>query len=105
MYNLGMHKFAGALMYVLREVFGLEKKYFVCEAGCEAGEFLLQEIMMAGNFGHFDERQKVASEENGIQRFLRRMMRNVRFLKYYPEEVVCVPLYRMYQEFWRVKMN
>lgn len=42
---------------------------------------------MAGNFGHFDERQKVASEENGIQRFLRRMMRNVRFLKYFPEEV------------------
>ena len=40
--DLGMHRFACALMYVLREVFGLEKKYFVCEADREAGEFLLQ---------------------------------------------------------------
>lgn len=103
--KFGMKRFVQALMYVLQSHLGLEEKYLLCEPDSEAGAFLLEEIMMAGNFGHYDEREKVAKYENGVQRLMRRQKRNMRFFGQYAEEVMCVPVYRVYQEWWRVKMN
>lgn len=103
--DFGMQRFASALMYVLHEVFRLDEGYFIGEADKDAGEFLLREIMMAGNFGRYDSRVKMARHENGVQRLLRRQKRNMRFFNYYAEEVMCVPIYRVYQEYWRIKMN
>ena len=54
--RLRMKRFAGALMYVEREVFGLEEAMMVCPPDGKAGRFLLEEIMTAGNFGQFDPR-------------------------------------------------
>ena len=102
--SFGMYRFAQALMYVLQSHFGLEEKYLLCEPDPEAGVFLLEEIMMAGNFGHYDKRTKVAKHENGVQRLLRRQKRNMRFFGQYAEEVMSVPIYRIYQEWWRLKM-
>lgn len=103
--RFGMYRFAQALMYVLQSHLGLEKKYLLCEPNSETGAFLLEEIMMAGNFGHYDEREKRTKHENGVQRLLRRQKRNMRFFGQYAEEVACVPIYRIYQEWWRLKMN
>ena len=103
--SFGMKKFARALMYVLQSHLGLDEKYLLCEPDEEAGKFLLDEIMTAGNFGQYDERERVAKHENGVQRLLRRQKRNMRFFGQYAEEVMCVPVYRVYQEWWRLKMN
>lgn len=103
--RLGMKRFAQALMYVIQSQLGLEEKYLLCEPDPKAGAFLLEEIMMAGNFGHYDEREKVAKQENGVQRLMRRQKRNMRFFGQYAEEVISVPIYRVYQEWWRLKMN
>lgn len=103
--RFGMYRFAQALMYVLQSYLGLEEKYLLCEPDPETGVFLLEEILQAGNFGHYDERQRVTKKENGVQRLLRRQKRNMRFFGYYAEEVLCVPIYRIYQEYWRFKMN
>lgn len=54
--SLGLGKFASALMWVLGKVFGLEEKYMPWTPNEEDGKFLLNEIMLAGNFGHHDER-------------------------------------------------
>lgn len=53
---LGLNKFASALMWVLGEVFGLERDYMTWAPNEKDGRFLLKEIMMSGNFGHHDER-------------------------------------------------
>lgn len=103
--KFGMKRFSQALMYVLQSHLGLEEQYLLCEPDPEAGAFLLEEIMLAGNFGHYDERTKAATYENGVQRLIRRQLRNMRFLGYYAEEVLSVPIYRVYQEYWRIKMN
>ena len=50
--SLGLGKFASALMWVLGKVFGLEEKYMPWTPNEEDGKFLLNEVMLAGNFGH-----------------------------------------------------
>ena len=99
--EFGMLRFAGALMYVMQEIFHLEEDLMICPVDAKRGAHLLQEIMSAGNFGHYDNRGIRFKHDNGVTRFLRRQIRNVCFLFDYPEEVLSVPVYRVYQEVWR----
>ena len=55
-HKLGFVRFAGALMWVLQNVFGLSQDKIIWMANEKDGKFLLNEIMLSGNFGHHDER-------------------------------------------------
>lgn len=103
--KLGMKHFAGSLMYVMQEVFGLSLEKMPIAPDKDGGEFLHKEIMMAGNFGHYDEREHISKNENGVEPFFRRQKRNMRLFCQYAEEVIYVPLFRFYQDYWRIKMN
>lgn len=52
---LCLWKFAGAVMYVMREVFALQEQYMIAPVDERRGKVLLQEIMRGGNFGKYDE--------------------------------------------------
>ncbi|MBQ0073386.1 MAG: nucleotidyltransferase family protein [Prevotella sp.] len=99
--KLGMRKFAGAVMFVMQEVFGMKDEYLLCTPNEKEGRFLLSEIMLAGNFGHADERINVTKEENAAKWGLMKLRRNMRFLMSYPEEVICEPFFRVYHWMWR----
>ena len=94
--RLNLSRQAGTIMYVQRGIFHMVEKYMICEVDEKRGRMLLEKILLSGNFGHHDERQMVAKNENGVQRLLRRQMRNMRFFGQYAEEVMCVPVYRIY---------
>lgn len=96
-----MHRFAGALMYVLQQVFHLEDEYLLCKPDVRAGKFLLDEIMLAGNFGQFDARYRNADDDSRLKRFMRKMRRQSRFILQYPSEVLWFPGYRLWQFLWR----
>ena len=102
---LGMKRFAGALMYVLREVLTMPEEYMFCAASEKDGKFLLNEIMLAGNFGHSDPRMGALNTENVTSRRLsqavRRFKRNIRFLTSYPSEVIFEPYARMWHFAWK----
>lgn len=102
---LGMKKFAGALMYVLRELLGMSDEYLLCEASEADGRFLMNEIMMSGNFGHGDPRMASISAAGYLQgRFSqawRRFKRNMRFFTSYPGEVIWEPIVRVEHFAWK----
>lgn len=96
---LGLRRFACAVMYVLHEVFALQEEEMIVPMSVKEGRFLLSEVMAAGNFGHYDDR--IARDETPVRRAFRKLRRNCRFLRSYPEEVLCEPFFRVYHCMWR----
>lgn len=52
----GMGRFASALMFVLQRIFDMAENELLCSPSERYGTFFLNEMMEAGNFGHYDKR-------------------------------------------------
>lgn len=94
--SLSMGRFCAAVMYVLRTVFGLEDEYLVCAPDPQLGKFLYDEIMIGGNFGRFDTRNRASGRESLFARGVRLTRRSLRFLRYFPAEVICAPFFKLW---------
>lgn len=101
--RFGMKDFAGAAMFVLQEVLGLKVEYLLCESSRKSGLFLLKEILLAGNFGQYDNRITRINKEKRIKRGFAQFARNLRFVRYYPQEVLLSPIWKCWHYGWRKK--
>lgn len=86
--ELGMEKFASAVMYVMREVFGMEEKYMICPMDKMRGRRLLEVIMEGGNFGHSTAKYKITGWNKPWSRLSRYVRRNWFLLWDYPDEIL-----------------
>lgn len=98
--ELHLFSFAQAVMYVLEKVFELPRTDMPCEPNKEKGEFLLDEIMLAGNFGQYDERFNHNFNDGSWKAFVIHSKRNLRFIKHYPREVICSPFFKLWHQGW-----
>lgn len=103
--SLGIIKYAGALMWVLKEVCGMSTDLMICQSDVNSGEMLLEEIMATGNMGHFDTRYPKFDSESFYGRNLRKMHRWVKLMWYYPSEVICIPWWKLWHWGWRKRNN
>ena len=99
--HLGLWKFAGAVMFVLKEVFGLSEDRMIAPMDEKEGRFLLDEIMRGGNFGQYDDRMGSKVGESKNHRYFRMNLRNLRFVKHYPTEALSEPLFRTWFAVWK----
>ena len=98
---LGLWKFARAVMYVLKEVLGLSENKMIVPIDEKRGKLLLAEILDGGNFGrHFSKYGGFTHQSLGKKHFLK-IWRNMHFVRYYPAEALCEPLFRTWHFFWR----
>ena len=101
--HLGLWKFAGAVMYVLKEVLGLSEEKMIVPVDEKRGKLLLAEILDGGNFGrHFSKYARFTHQSMGKKYFLK-IWRNMHFVRYYPAEALCEPVFRTWHFFWRMK--
>ena len=101
--HLGLWKFAGAVMYVLHEALGLSGEKMIAPMDEKRGKLLLAEILNGGNFGkHFTKYGGFTHQSMGKKYFLK-IWRNMHFVRYYPAEALCEPLFRTWHFFWRLK--
>ena len=100
---LGLWKFAGAVMYVLKKVLGLAEDKMIVPVDEKRGKLLLAEILDGGNFGkHFTKYAGFTHQSMGKKYFLK-IWRNMHFVRYFPAEALCEPLFRTWHFFWRLK--
>lgn len=100
---LGLWKFAGAVMYVLKEVLGLSEDKMIVPVDEKRGRLLLAEILDGGNFGrHFSKYDGFTHQSMG-KKYILKIWRNMHFVRYYPAEALCEPLFRTWHFFWRLK--
>ena len=99
--HLGLWKFAQAVMFVVKEVFGLSEDRMIAPMAEKEGKFLLDEIMRGGNFGQFDDRMGDKVDESKIHRYFRMNLRNLRFVRHYPTEAFCEPFFRTWFAGWK----
>ena len=100
---LGLWKFAGAVMYVLHEALGLSEEKMIAPMDEKRGKLLLAEILNGGNFGrHFTKYGGFTHQSMGKKYFLK-IWRNMHFVRSYPAEALCEPLFRTWHFFWRMK--
>ena len=100
---LGLWNFAGAVMFVLHEVLGLSEDKMIVPVDEKRGRLLLAEILDGGNFGrHFTKYAGFTHQSMGKKYFLK-IWRNMHFVRYYPAEALCEPIFRTWHFFWRLK--
>lgn len=100
--ELNMTKFAGAVMYVMKVVFGLEDSCLLTVPDEKRGKMLLQTILDGGNFGKYDLSIDRSIKKDSAMSFITRNARNFRLIKEYPEEVIWGPAFKLWHFFWRI---
>ena len=98
---LGLWKIAGAMMWVLNEVLGLEEKYLIAPKNEKLGRVLLAEMLRGGNFGQFDIDNIKADSQ--LKKNWQRIRRDLRMMRYFPSECLWEPVFRIGHFFWRTR--
>lgn len=98
---LGLWKFAGAVMYIMKEVFGMHESKLIVPSNEKYGIFVLNEVLEAGNFGKYDKRNRFGHSKLGHN--IQRIFRDIRLMSYFPAEALSEPIFRVWHFFWRMK--
>ena len=101
--HLGLWNFAGAVMYVLHEVLGLPEKRMITPMDVKRGKLLLSEILDGGNFGKHASKYGHFTQQGTAKKYFLKIWRNMHFVRYYPAEALCEPIFRTWHFFWRMK--
>lgn len=98
--RFGLYPMAQAVMFVLSKCFGMKPQQLLVPPDEWRGDFLLKEILLAGNFGHYD--QRLENNHTRLSKNVQRLRRDLRFLRYFPSECLWEPVFRWYHFFWRL---
>ena len=77
--ELGVWKFAGGIMYIMQEVFGMPASRLIIPPNEKYGKFVLNEVLEAGNFGRHDARNRFGRSKFGHN--LQRVYRDIRLMR------------------------
>lgn len=98
--EFGMTRFARGLMWVMREVLGMPREWMLWEPDEKEGRYILEQVMMGGNFGHHDERLKHSGGKLGAVKAI--LTHNMHLLTHYPEDVVWAPVWIVWHKLWKL---
>mgnify|MGYP004513681673 CR=1 FL=1 len=99
--TMGLDCFAASIMYVEQIVFELEDEFLLCPPNEKYGQYVLDEIMRVGNFGHYDEKRTVAHSKGGIHRYVYNVCRLLKLIGLCPSEVIWAPIWKPCHFIWR----
>jgi len=92
--ELHLTKYVSGIMWIMKEVLGLEDQSLIGEVSEKEGRLILNESLFYGTCS------KVVARSMYDQ-----TMANARILSNYPEEVLISPLYLLWHQWWKLKMK
>lgn len=98
--EFGMERFVGAVMWIMQEVFGLEREYLISDPVEKEGRYILAEVMEGGNFGHHDNRIRKVGRGKWMSVFAT-LQHTLHMLRRYPSEVLWVLVWMVYHFVWK----
>lgn len=97
----GLERFAQGLMWLMHEALGMPKEWMLWEPNRKEGEYILQQVMRGGNFGHYDERLHRSKSKLGAVRNV--INHNFYMLSHYPSDTIWAPVWFAYHKLWKIK--
>ena len=94
--ELGVQKYAQGIMWIEREVLGLDEQFLLVEPDEKIGRLLLHETL---NYG--EKRVK----KSRINTLVRRVTNNLHLFWYFPTPVLIAPLYLLWHQWWKLNMK
>ena len=101
--SIGLERLARALTWILVEHFGLPRTCQLWKPDEDDGEFLLEDILKTGNFGHGDEILSKADKKNDAKSVTYVLRRNWAMSRFDRTDWFWGPVSRLYYSFWRSK--
>lgn len=92
MKRCGMYKFFCAVLWLEKDILGLDKNKDIAKVNEKVGKLVLHEMLKGGNFG----RQYIQRHENIIATYIKQMTYRLRFVSEFPSE----PLFRPFALTW-----
>jgi hypothetical protein len=99
--TFGMWKFAKGIMWIMQEVFALERDYMFCEPSESEGRFIMDRIMEGGNFGHYQQKTHI----NGLGKLntlISVTTNNLGLIRRYPSEALASPFWYVWHKGWKL---
>ena len=101
--EFGMTRFAKGLMWVMHEALGMSREWMLWEPDEKEGRYILEQVMMGGNFGHHDERLKHSGGKLGAVKAI--LTHNLHLLTHYPSDVIWAPVWIVWHKVWKTWMQ
>lgn len=95
--RIGMSRFASGVMFVMQEVFGLDREYMLMEPNARLGRKLLNDIMVNGNLSV----ENNSHNKSAAKRFAEHTLRQMMFIDMCPGEALWSPINRVKHYLWR----
>ncbi|MBR4924278.1 MAG: nucleotidyltransferase family protein [Prevotella sp.] len=92
--ELKVLKYGHGMMWVMKEVLGLDEKLLVVEPDENVGKAIMRESMHYGKFS-----------TNKIRYVIERFVANFRLALLFPGQVLISPLFLIWHQWWKVKMK
>lgn len=99
--DFGMKRFTSAMMWIMLDVFGMDRNMLLCDPDEKEGRYILRDMMEGGNFGHHDERIKSVGLSSRTRYMLHNLQHGMHLLTHYPWEVISSPIWTIWHWIWK----
>ena len=95
-----MYKFARGIMWVMQEVFALERNFIYCEPSEDEGRFILKVVLEGGSFGH--NKLTNVGGLGKLNTLFAGVNHNLQIAHKYPSEALTSPFWFVWHRCWKL---
>lgn len=93
--DLGVKKYAAGMMWIQKEILGIEEDALLLTPNSEYGKIILREMLTFGN----------RMESSKLSLVIHQIVSNLRLIPYFPFEVLINPLFLVWHQWWKMKVR